>query len=417
MAIIESDIQDNQALIRSSGGALLRPEFTVNAQSVILAMQEQKQIRTALIAFMREEMAHGRDYYYMSDMRRGAALEDEDTMSSPAQTRRKDDEKPILTRDGALNVCAIFQCFMDEPRLEETQYPDGHYACKATVRLVNMSGALGPVGVGFCTTREIRYASRWIREYAIPKGLDKSALETRTRGGRTVYRITNPELNEAHNTVLQMAIIRGLRKATWQLPGVPQVFEYSDAVEAQERQVDPELDAARSEVKALFEHLPRGKARQRAAQLLFGGIERVQDLATLDVERLDSGAQQLKAALDARINWDSKTLDADLKALRAQRGKKAIEELFDAPPAPAEPWSRRHPREETIPLAPQQAPAPPTWRSELQTTLEKLPPSEEYGDFRTACGTAMADLTTPDAKGQELLSAAVDFLAAQDEEV
>jgi hypothetical protein len=68
------------------------------------------------------------------------------------------------------------------------------------------------------------------------------------------------------------------------------------------------------------------KAREGIAQAVFGCDQK--GIAALALEPLQRGWAVIQAVQD-RVNWQSATLAADLKAAQTQSAKQAATELFD----------------------------------------------------------------------------------------
>lgn len=79
-------------------------------------------------------------------------------------------------------------------------------------------------GVASCSSREVKYAYRWVRARDMPPDLDRSSLPRRERGRELLYRVPNPDVADLDNTILKMACKRAEVDATLQLPGVSEIF-------------------------------------------------------------------------------------------------------------------------------------------------------------------------------------------------
>jgi hypothetical protein len=134
-------------------------------------------------------------------------------------------QKPALSKEGALNLCSLFKVRVAAQAPCEQYHGDGHYSVRYRVHLVSMrSGEVIADGDASCSTRESKYAYRWVKASDVPPFLDTAALTTRKGRYGTLYRVPTPDLADHYNTVLKMAYKRAIVAAALCLPLVSELF-------------------------------------------------------------------------------------------------------------------------------------------------------------------------------------------------
>jgi len=248
-------------------------------------------------------------------------------------------KKPALNQDGVHNLLSLFDCYADVAEVREERDSEQFYHCRVTVRFISFSsGKCIGVGTGACTTRESKYAYRWVYGNDVPKGTDRTLLKTRTFTGRngseySRYRLDNDDIADQEPNVLQMAIKRAKSSGVKALPLVSEMF--STLGDPDEEKV--EGDERRQHLLAQLGTWLRGmktNVRSKAILAVFGEPFRASELGTLDEERLHVALQLVEIAAKQQVAWDSATLVADLKAARAASAQAASAELF-GPTVPA----------------------------------------------------------------------------------
>ena len=167
---------------------------------VMVAQEEE--LRSIIVEYYRSQMIEKKHYYRLP----GA-------------------QKPALSKEGALNLCSLFKVRVSIDALREHYHDDGHYSVRYRVFLINSrTGHSVADGDGYCTTRESRYAYRWMKMGDVPDTLDTATLMKRqTRTGSQV-RVPTPDLADHYNTVLKMAYKRAIVAAALCLPLVSELF-------------------------------------------------------------------------------------------------------------------------------------------------------------------------------------------------
>jgi hypothetical protein len=134
-------------------------------------------------------------------------------------------QKPALSKEGALNLCSLFNVRVAAQAPCEQYHSDGHYSVRYRVHLVSMrSGEVIADGDASCSTRESGYAYRWVKATDVPPFLDTAALTTRKGRYGMLYRVPTPDLADHYNTVLKMAYKRAIVAAALCLPLVSELF-------------------------------------------------------------------------------------------------------------------------------------------------------------------------------------------------
>ena len=109
---------------------------------------------------------------------------------------------------------------------------DEHIAVRVVADVVRWdTGEIVASGIGAASTREVKYAYRWVFEGdPALKGLDKDDLKTRVLNygdnkGKTQWRAPNPDLGDLENTILKMGFKRSKVDGVQALPGVAGLFK------------------------------------------------------------------------------------------------------------------------------------------------------------------------------------------------
>lgn len=130
-------------------------------------------------------------------------------------------DKPTLLKPGAEKLCELYGYAPVIKQVEEEKNIEtGFYRARVTVALIHRrSGTVVAEGVGEANTMEGRYRWRWVPEWKLPEGIDKTGLYSETRVDKNgkkykMYRLENQDPWTLWNTVLKMAKKRGLIDAT-----------------------------------------------------------------------------------------------------------------------------------------------------------------------------------------------------------
>lgn len=163
---------------------------------------QEIELRTIVVDYYRSQMTPNHHYYTLQE-----------------------GQKPALGKEGALNLCSLFKVRVSAEDPHEVYNDDGHYTVRYRVHLVSMrSGEVVADGEASCSTRESKYAYRWIKERDLPDSLDTTTLAKRSNQWGTQYRVPHPDLADHYNTVLKMAFKRAIVAAALCLPLVSELF-------------------------------------------------------------------------------------------------------------------------------------------------------------------------------------------------
>lgn len=187
-------------------------------------VERERALRSVVIEYFKSQLREGHHYYNL-----------------PGQGANR---KPALAKEGGLNLCSLFEVVPEPEQPTETFHKDGHYSVRLRVRLRSLrTGQIVATGDGSCSTRESKYAYRWVWERDLPKEIDKDLQPKRrlkTRNGWTTqYRFANADLADQYNTVLKMADKRASVAAALKLPLVSELF-----TQDLEEQISEHQDAA-----------------------------------------------------------------------------------------------------------------------------------------------------------------------------
>jgi hypothetical protein len=254
-------------------------------------VERERALREVVIEYYRSNLREGHHYYTLPGQR-----------------------KPALSKEGALNICSLFKVLAEPEPPVEVYHPDGHYSVRYRVHLRSaITGRIVGTGDAGCTTREVKYAYRWVRPSLLPPGADKEALPTRKRklGNEwvTEYRVPNEDLADQYNTVLKMAYKRAIVAATHVLPLVSELFtqdleESMSDVEAPASAVEmpsaPHVQESPPARSAITRRLVALKKRGVTKEELVALAQELFDKSRYD-DLTDDEAEVLVETLEARV--------------------------------------------------------------------------------------------------------------------
>lgn len=136
-------------------------------------------------------------------------------------------QKDQLLEPGASLIMNGFNVWADPIKVDRSEDEDGHIRYNIVVHLKPIGQVRNVVvaaGVGSASTKETKYAYRWVPESEVPESLEKNGLKKLERANRTVYRVPNPDIGDVENTLLKMAMKRAEIDAVNHLPGCSELF-------------------------------------------------------------------------------------------------------------------------------------------------------------------------------------------------
>lgn len=120
--------------------------------------------------------------------------------------------KPSLYQPGAQKLCEIYGLapdYLDLTVTEDWSAPFFYYRTKCVLTDRRSGLAVGS-GVGACSSREDRYAYRWVKAEGVPRGTDLAGLKSKSTQYGVRYRLPNDDVASLVNTIQKMACKRAL---------------------------------------------------------------------------------------------------------------------------------------------------------------------------------------------------------------
>lgn len=249
---IDAEEVQDLAVVKSQAAISVRHEMSPESLRATIAREtEMQQIVTQ---YVRDHMV--KDHHYYSFNEGG---------------------KPALTKDGAYRICSLFKVIPGPVDVEIIREEGGHYTVVSFARLFNQDGVEIASSRGSASTRESKYAYRWVYDNNVPSDVDKATLKTRSgqkkSGGTWIqYQLPNPDLADLENTILKMSEKRATVGAVNKLPLVSELFAS-----------DPEDNTPEAKPAATAKRQTTSAPKPAAAP-----VEDPKELATLrdDVESL-----------------------------------------------------------------------------------------------------------------------------------
>lgn len=197
------------ALAHRMDGVVAAIETDWTPEALTEAVEREGKLRDIVVRYYKQQMRQGHHFYHL---------------------KGQEGRKPALSKEGGLNLCSLFKVIPQPESPVETYHADGHYDVRIRMHLVSARGGhVVATADGSCSTRESKYAYRWMYEDKIPLHLDKSQLvaeKRKSRSGGTflLYRIPNDCVADQYNTVLKMADKRATVAAALKLPLASELF-------------------------------------------------------------------------------------------------------------------------------------------------------------------------------------------------
>lgn len=200
---IDGEVTD-MVVTRNQAQMSVRHEMSPESlRSEIARQSEMQQIMTE---YVRDAMVKDHHYYSFND-----------------------GGKPSLTKDGAFRICSLFKITPGPVDIEIIREDGEHFTVISTARLFNQDGVEIASSRGSASTRESKYAYRWVNEGQVPADIDKATLKTRggqnrNGGSWKQYQLPNPDKADLENTILKMSEKRATVGAVNKLPLVSELF-------------------------------------------------------------------------------------------------------------------------------------------------------------------------------------------------
>lgn len=220
-------------VVRSQAHLSIRHEMS--PESLQAEIDRQSAMQSIMVDYVRDKMVKEHHYYSFTD-----------------------GGKPALTKDGAYRICSLFKVIPGPVDVEIIREADGHYTVVSLAKLFNQDGLEIASSRGTASTRESKYAYRWVYGNNVPSDVDVSTLKSRSGTGRNnrpwkQYQMPNPDLADLENTIIKMSEKRATVGAVNKLPLVSELFaaDPEDHVpDPQPRQSKPKPQTAKPETTA-----------------------------------------------------------------------------------------------------------------------------------------------------------------------
>jgi hypothetical protein len=141
-------------------------------------------------------------------------------------------DKPTLLKPGAekiIKLLGLSDQYEIIAQVEDWNKPFFRYLIKC--KLVHMgSGVLVSEGLGECNSYESKYRYRWVIEFDVPEGVDKTRIVSKTVYSKvkkrhfTFYRFDNEDIFSQVNTIIKMAKKRAMVDAALSVGRLSELF-------------------------------------------------------------------------------------------------------------------------------------------------------------------------------------------------
>jgi hypothetical protein len=193
----------DQALVKSNAQITVRHDMS--PESLRTEIARQKQMTEIMVEYVRDNMKDGHHYYSFNE-----------------------GGKPALTKDGAYTICRLLKVIPGPVDVEIIREEGGHFTVVSHAKLFNQDMVEIASSRGSCSTRESKYAYRWVGDKNLPDDVDKATLKSRSGTGKygkyTQYQLPNPDLADLENTIIKMSEKRATVGAVNKLPLVSELF-------------------------------------------------------------------------------------------------------------------------------------------------------------------------------------------------
>lgn len=275
--------------------AQLSVRHELSPESLQAEIDRQSKMQDIMVAYVKDKMVKDHHYYSFNDT-----------------------AKPALTKDGAYRICSLFKVIPGPVDVEIIREEGGHFTVVSKAVLFNQDGQEIASSRGSASTRESKYAYRWVYDNQVPSDVDVKTLKSRSgnkksgSGTWTQYQLPNPDLADLENTIIKMSEKRATVGAVNKLPLVSELFA-----------ADPDDHTPEAKAKAT-QKKPSAPQKQNTAELplddpkeLSELREVVEELINIKVgEAAGDRAEFLKGRDPSVMGIDAlKKLQADLAAM------------------------------------------------------------------------------------------------------
>lgn len=195
---------EETGLVRQQAQISIRHEMS--PESLRAQIARETEMQSIVTQYVRDHMVKDHHYYSFNDA-----------------------GKPALTKDGAHRICSLFKVIPGPVDIEIIREDGGHFTVVSHAHLLNQDGVEIASSRGSASTRESKYAYRWVGERYLPSDVDKATLKSRVKttragGSWTEYQLPNSDLADLENTILKMSEKRATVGAVNKLPLVSELF-------------------------------------------------------------------------------------------------------------------------------------------------------------------------------------------------
>ncbi len=227
--VIDAEFEETGLATRSQAQISIRHEMS--PESLRSEIARQSEMQSIMTQYVRDQMVKEHHYYSFNE-----------------------GGKPALTKDGAYRICSLFKVIPGPVDIEIIREDGGHFTVVSVARLFNQDGMEIASSRGSASTRESKYAYRWVYDNNVPGDVDIATLKSRSGPGRNggkpwkQYQLPNPDLADLENTIIKMSEKRATVGAVNKLPLVSELFA-----------ADPDDKAPESRGKAAERKPPANK--------------------------------------------------------------------------------------------------------------------------------------------------------------
>lgn len=327
-ALVPSEPEANQEIALGIG---------LSPAALKLKIRNDREMRKILTDYVREELVEGHHF------------------SGSIGTQKL--KKPMLLDEGARNICALFNLFFGEPKIEETWLDGGHYRVRVHIGIFNRRGEQVASGDALCSTLEPKYAFRGAERVCPKCGTAAIRKDNKKAEGgwycwskldgcgaqfpageesitsQQIGRVDNPDIADAQNTVLKVGIKRAKTAAVRDVPTVSEIFAEGDAPSPAAESASPTPGRASAAVRTSGTHskaqpspVPPTAAKESAVDVVVALIKKLTDrgvdIADLNEQFLPGGVSRFEDLTDEAADDIRNDLVALLNAKLAEtRGK------------------------------------------------------------------------------------------------